>query len=198
MKAKKTGGLGFGGKAFKVPFNAFYMKSNFLFLTLVAFTLGSCSKDNDQLQQAEQILPGTWKIKSFQVPKDGLGVSFQGNTFYVDTTLYDIGSITIPDFSADDLAASFDQSHKVPCEVTIGNETFPFSINALLPSKNDLFSYFRYNGPDGLHPIITPEEAFIWSSFIFNNNYIIKFLDSKNIRLVKANNQTHVISLSRL
>ena len=174
------------------------MKSILYLLIIMSTILASCSKDNQQLQQAEMILPGTWKIESFQVPKYGLGVSYAGNTFYVDTILYNIGSITIPEFSADRVHASMNPASKVPCEVTIGSEVFPFSIHQFYPSEGGLAIYFQFNGPDGSFPITTPEESFIWSSYIFQTNYRIEILDSKNITLTRLSNEKHVIVLSKL
>jgi len=173
------------------------MKSILYLLIIMASIIVSCSKDDQQLHQAEMILPGTWKIESFQIPKYGLGVSYAGKTFYVDTILYYIGSITIPEFSADRVHASMNPASKVPCEVTIGSEVFPFSIHEFYPSEGGLVIYFQFNGPDGLHPITTAEQAFIWSSYIFQTNYRIEILDAKNITLTRLSNEKHVISLTK-
>ena len=169
-----------------------------LFLMLFSISLMvSCSKDENILQQAERLLPGTWAIVSVELPKYGLGVSYQGNTFVADTVLFGVGNIGISDFSLGQLSSFHDQADNVVCELNIGSEGYPYSLNELFLSGDELFSQFRYNGPEGSFPIETPEEQFIFSSFIFNNNYVIEILDSDHLKLSKANDARHIISLTR-
>ena len=160
---------------------------------------GGCSKEeNEILRQAEMVLPGTWKIESVQLPKYGLGVTYQGNTFVADTILYNIGSIEIQSFSTDTLDLQYHENSKVNCNLFIEDDFIPISLNKLFLSGEDLFSYFRYNGPDGFEPIDNPGEEFFYSSHIFYNNYIIRIIDSKNVKLLKASDQNNtIISLTK-
>lgn len=162
-------------------------------------SLMSCSADRLKLyEEAEQILPGEWAIESIQLPAYGPGITYQGNTFVVDTILFDVGSVVISDFTVDHLNKLSDYDTDIICTVTIGNEDFPFKIAHLSVSKDEWFSQFEYNGPDGSFPIVTPGEQFIWSSHVFNNNYIINVIDEDHIQLLKANDRDDdIISLSR-
>ena len=128
-----------------------------------------------------------------------MGITYQGNTFYVDTILFDIGSIEIPEFSGDTLNSINLNPGKVRLTVTIENESFPYSINSLTTSGDEIFSIIRYNGPPGSFPIDTPGEKFLWSTFVFNSNYVITIIDNDHIELAKANDKNdHVITLKRL
>ena len=170
----------------------------YLFSILISVALVNCVKEEDQiLGQAEEVLPGLWSIDSVTLPGGGKGISYQGHTFYSDTTLLNIGSIEINQFSADTMGS---YESRLACELTIGGESIPVSMNSIFLSGKQLWANFAFNGPDGLHPIDTPAEEFYWSSYIFNNkNYIVEILDSKNIRLLKATDvENHILKLSKL
>ncbi len=176
------------------------MKTNHIFsLLITAMTLGCIKEETGLLHSAEKVVPGIWQIESVQLPRNGSGVTYQGNTFIADTTLFDVGRIEINNFSTDTLSPQINDQHRVKCVVTIGNETFPFCINHLGLSGSEIFSGFEWNGPPGIDTIDTPGEQFIWSAFIFNNNYIIQIVNEDNIVLRKASDQNgHVITLKRM
>lgn len=173
---------------------------NFILTFFLGVILVSCSKDESKiLRQAEEVLPGIWHIKSLKLPKNGSGITYHGNTFISDTTLFDIGSIDITDFRSQDLNTENLSEPKVICELKIDAESFPISINRMFVNQDEeLFTYFRFNGPDGIHPIDTPGKEFFWSSFIFNDNYIIDIIDSKNVEIMKVDDRdAYVMSLTK-
>lgn len=158
-----------------------------------------CASDQVQLlRQSEDVLPGDWNIVSIQLPKYGTGVTYQGNTFITDTILYDVGSIYISEFSADTLSLQNISQSVVSCTLQIGDEYFPYGLDALFISGDEIFSGFTYNGPAGIDTINTPGKAFIWSSYVFNNNYFISILDENHVVLSKASDRNnHKITLQR-
>lgn len=164
---------------------------------VILLSIFSCSTERMQiLDKAEKILPGNWKIESVQLPRDHNGVTYQGITFFTDTILYDVGSLELAEFSADTL--SHEGDGKVSCNVSIGADHFPFSLNFLTISGENIFTRFQYNGAHGIHYPNTPGEEFIWSSLIFNNNYVITIINNNLVELAKANEQhDNVITLRR-
>ena len=175
------------------------MKTKPLFILLSILSISCTSERAPLMTLAEHVIPGSWTIESIRLPGDPMGITYKGSTFFVDTVLFDLGSIDIPEFSADTLTSYIQNPGKVRCTVTIENESFPYSITSLFPSGEDIFAVIRYDGPDGAFLIETPGEKFVWSSFVFNNNYIITIFDKDHIELAKANDQgDHVISLKRL
>ena len=177
------------------------MKTNYITILLFAGILLGCTNERMKLlSEAEKVLPGNWRIESVRLPKDGLGITYQGNTFIADTILFEVGSIEINNFSADTLPHLANHQHgKVKCNLTIGNEVFPIAITRLFISGDEIFSGFEYNGPHGTFPINTDGEKFFWSSRIFNDNYIITIINEDKVELGKSNDRhDHVITLNRL
>jgi hypothetical protein len=151
------------------------------------------------LSQAESALPGSWHIESIRLPGYGLGITYQGQTFYSDTILYEVGELEITSFSGDTLSYSDSQFGNVECTLLMDNQVFPVGIRTLFISGDEIFSGFEYNGPEGTFPIVTNAEKFFWSSNIFNNNYFIRIIDEDYVQLAKANDSDdHVITLRRL
>jgi hypothetical protein len=147
------------------------------------------------LHQAESVLPGIWHIESVQLPKYGLGITYRGQKFYRDTVLNDVGTFEIDHFKTDTLEL---YKTKVRCDLFLDGEHFPYSLNHLIISGGEIFSYFRMNVSDGIHTIDTPGKAFVFSSYIFNNNYVVQIVDHDHVLLLKANHRDgHVISLVR-
>ena len=168
-----------------------------LFLTLpLSF---SCNLEEGRLlNRSEDVLPGTWQIESVALPGYGLGITYEGNTFYGDTILYDVGEIEIEQFQSSRLDLQSTDGYHVPCTLTLKNEIFDYRIDRLFISGDELFAGFRPSG-EGVNIIDTPGEEFLSTSHIFNNNYYIVIIDDNHIRLEKGNNrQGHVLTLERM
>ncbi len=176
------------------------MKNNFIVHLCIAFLITGCSKEKEALLiQAETILPGKWNMESIQLPGYGLGITYLGHTFTTDTILFNVGSFEIFEFSTDTLHYSDAEHEKVNFILQIDDEQFPYGIRSLFMSGEELFAGFEHNGPPGIDTIDTPAEAFIWSSFIFSNNYFITILDNDHVELRKANDRDrNIITWRRL
>src|SRR5687768_17138443 len=121
------------------------MKTQFLSLLLIGILAISCTSERISLMNlAEHVIPGTLRIESIRLPENPIGTTYHGNTFYVDTILFDIGRIEIPEFSVDSLNSEIVNPGKVRCTLTIGTESFPYSINDLFPSGEEIFSIFSF------------------------------------------------------
>src|SRR5687767_10522770 len=172
------------------------MEIKYSLLSILFIVIGCSNERIRILNQAEDVMPGNWHIESVRLPRYGQGVTYQGNTFMSDTILFDIGTFEIEPFSADSLKPGLPA--KVKCNLIIDNEDFPFSINTLVASGEDIFTFIGFNGPEGTFPITTLAEKFIWSSYIFMDNYFIKIIDEDHIELQRANQRSeHVITLKR-
>jgi len=158
--------------------------------------LTNCREEKDPvLEYAEQVLPGLWKIDSVSISRNPNGVSYHGNTFYIDTTFYNIGTFEIDPFSSDSLRW---YNKVLECELTIEGESFPIGVDAMFRSINDLFTIFHYNGPDGVQPIDTPAKEFFWTANIFIGNYVMYINDPDHLMAVRSNDENDVVFLSRM
>lgn len=157
---------------------------------MICTLLFGCTSERIKiLNEAEEVLPGNWQIESLRLPADHLGTTYQGNTFYVDTTLSDVGTIEIPVFSADTLDFNSPIDGKVRIEVNIDQEIFPFAIHYLLPYYEDsgIFLNIHWDFPAGVFVPQTDAEKFLLSSFILNENFIIQIIDNDHIEMRDAN-----------
>ncbi|HZY10423.1 MAG TPA: hypothetical protein VFF29_04650 [Bacteroidota bacterium] len=175
------------------------MKPIYQLLLLTLALSFSCNLEEGRLlNRVEDVLPGNWHIESVELPGYGLGITYEGNTFYNDTILYDVGTIEIAPFDIEKLDLQNPNAPPVPCLLTIKTEAFPYQIKRLFISGDEAFSNFGYAG-EGVNIIDTPGEEFIWSSDIFDNNYYIVIIDDNHIRLEKGNNRDgHVLTLERM
>jgi hypothetical protein len=185
------------------------MKKHFtiLIITLCVIaitTTFSCNKKEEaeraeKLHRIEQLLPGTWKIDVFEIAWWNFGIEFNGEIINFDTTLYNLGTLYIPQFSTDSLQLDFSDS-QVPLFYKKDTTIFNFSMTNLFPeleNNNDYFTYFRSALlPEQIND--SPNSKFVLSSSIFSHNYIIDIVDGNHIRLIKANSPDHILSLSRI
>lgn len=172
-------------------------KIKLLILPIIAITLlTACTKGEDLiLDQAEEIMPGLWTIESIKLPGNPMGIKYQGNAFYRDTTLLNVGSLFINSFSLNKKEL---HSTEIDCELTIDNQPVHLSMDAVFTSGDELWATFESGVPEGVYSIVTPAERFYWSAQILNSNYIVDIIDGDNIRLLRANDQeNHIILLSK-
>ncbi len=174
------------------------LKQILLFLPYL-FVLLSCSDKHEYSSDIEQIFPGRWRIVSFNVEPGSDGITYQGQTFFQDTILTDIGEIEIQPFEFEVRNSGSPVSYDVDCTVKIGDEEFPYRIDHMYVWGDDMLGDFEINLPPGAHPISTPGEEFIWSSNIFNRNYFIIIEDANHLRFDNGtSNRSQVIELEKI
>lgn len=174
------------------------MKSaTFTLLFLVPIFLGCNREEKHLIATAETVLPGNWHIEAVEL-RGNYGIKYEGSPIRSDTIINDLGTIEIDKFSV----AALDYDYEVPgvsCRVEILNEEFPFMIKQIIITGSEIFGYFRWNLPEGVHEFDSTTEEFVWSSRIFNNNYYVVIKNNNSIQLEKANNRKgHVIYLERM
>ena len=168
-----------------------------LFLLVIILGLTNCREEKDPiLEYAEQVLPGLWKIDSVNLPRDPTGISYQGTEFFVDTTLFNLGSFEINPFSTD-TAGIYET--RLPCELIIDGEPFPVSMDNIYIAGRQLWTNFGSNRPPGVYPIETHPQEFYSSARIFNGNYVVYINDVDHMVFVRSNDAARgIIYLSRI
>lgn len=159
-----------------------------------------CCKNKEEVVVGtpEQVLPGLWKIESVQLTDYEKGITYQGSTFFKDTTLFNVGRIQINTFSIDSLELLDLEKHRVECLLEISGGQMEVSLNSLFMNGTEWWAAIRYNGPGGYQLIDTPVEEFYYTSHIFNNSYTVVIVDNDNVQLSTFNGEeNHVISLAR-
>jgi len=170
----------------------------FITLFVVLFLVCCTKKEEQVIGSPEEVLPGLWRIDSVKLTDYDKGVTFQGNTFFNDTILINVGTIQISPFSIDSLEALDLEQHRVECLLEMGAERMSVSLNSTFLIGADWFAAIRYNGPGGYQLIDTPIEEFYYSAHIFNNHYILEIVDNNTVTLWTSNDmENHVISLVR-
>jgi hypothetical protein len=161
--------------------------------------LVSCkNKEEDVVGTPEQVLPGVWQIESVKLTDYEKGVTFQGSTFFNDTTLFNVGRIQINTFALDTLEAIDLENYSVECLLEISSGQMEVSLNSLFMGGAEWWAAIRYNGPSGYQLIDTTVEEFYYSSHIFNNSYTVVIEDNYNMQLLTFNDEeNHIITLVR-
>jgi len=172
---------------------------DYLIASVGIIMLLSCkNKEEDIVGTPEEVLPGNWKIESVQLTDYENGVTFDGSTYFSDTTLFNVGTIQITPFSLDSLEPVDLEKHMVECLLEIRDGQMEVSLNSLFMSGTELWATIRYNGPGGYQLIDTPVEEFYYTSHIFNNRYRVIIVDNDNLQLSTVNDEeNHVITLVR-
>jgi hypothetical protein len=167
-------------------------------VVLVYLLISSCAKNDEKaLSLIEQKLPGKWNIESVTILSLGSGINYQGETFYHDTILYDIGSLEIPIFSTDllDLNSFADSAYK--CKLIIEGDTFNIRIEHLFMSGSDYFVYFRHGYSD-LFGTENQNAAFLNTSRLLNFNAYLFIINDNQIRIKRASgNADYTVMLSK-
>jgi hypothetical protein len=163
-------------------------------LSTIAF-LYACSNDTHQFSSnIEQVLPGKWRIESVYLPAINEGITYQGKTFYRDTTLFEIGEMEFSSFQFYS-GLDFPVSTNVNGNLKIEDENFPFIINNLIIDVS-IHGFLSLDLPEGVDTIDTPGEEFVWSSRIFNANYRVLVDGDHHVQLESYKN--HVIDLEKI
>lgn len=157
----------------------------------------ACSNDTHQFSSTlEEVLPGKWQIASIYLPADNEGITYQGQTFFEDTTLFDVGEVAFNPFFFYTSAWYVPVSSTVHGTIKLEDEIFPFEINNLILSSDGIHGFLNPVINNGIDTIDTPGEEFIWSSKILSNNYWIWTDGEQHIRLESFRN--HVIDLEKI
>lgn len=157
-----------------------------LIIVSIIGLVSGCTNDTHQFSStAEEILPGRWRIESVVLPANPEGITYQGNTFFNDTVLFDIGEFEFGTFDFYDGALDFPVTTPIACNLNLENENFAFVINNLIISHGEMHGSFNQIIPGGIDTIDTPGEEFVWSSRVFANNYSVFTDGTHHVRLEK-------------
>lgn len=147
-----------------------------ILLFVVSFV--SCENEEDELlAEIERVLPGDWNIDSVRV----LGnpdLVYQGIPIPRDTSLSDIGLISIPSFNIASLSLEDKSSEFVEAELLIGQKLLYFNIEKLLLSEDFYFAYLRQSSN---LDVDSPEGQFIQESSLFNTNHYLQLIDDNTL-----------------
>jgi hypothetical protein len=171
------------------------LKYKYFFFILILFS--GCENDTYQFTtNLEQVLPGRWLITSIQLPAIEQGIEYQGKFIFHDTTLTDVGEFEFGKFDFYGIDSDFAISSNVTCNFKIANEDFPFIVNNFSISSGEMRGFFSQIIAGGIDIIDTPEEEFVSSSRILNNNYSVFMIDTQNVRLESF--RGHLIELLKI
>lgn len=170
------------------------MKQIFIFLFLIIIL--SCNVENEnKLKRIESILPGTWNIEYFYVPEYGTGLYYKGRIIRKDTILHDVGTITIPEFSIENLDLNSKIKDTIPIILNIDNVNFNFQIDALFLSGSEYFAYFR---PNEVFKSSETQKFLDSSRFFYMNAYIV-IDDDNSIQIQRSEEKDkYKLFLSRI
>ncbi len=154
------------------------------FFVLSILFIISCQKEDKLVSNEvlERTLSGEWQIVSYQMPKYGLGIYYQGNLISQHTLLTDVGSLYIPKFKAADLNLYEQILKPLDFYLNVGEEKFIHVIEYLIPRENGVFIAFRskYTSSE------TESEKFVTSSRIFHRNVEVIFESENRIIVTGA------------
>jgi hypothetical protein len=170
------------------------MKHIFIFIFLIIIL--SCNNENEEkLERIESILPGTWNIESFYVPEYGTGLYYNGRTIRKDTILHDVGTITIPEFSIENLDLNSKIRDTIPIVLNIDNVNFKFQIEALFLSGSEYFAYFS---PSQIFKSSETQKFLDSTRFFYMNAYIV-IDDNNSIQIQRSEEKDkYKLFLSRI
>jgi len=159
----------------------------------------SCTADTHQFtSDFQQILPGKWQIESIQLQFRSDGITYQGNTFYHDTTLLDVGEIEFGSFGFREFSWDQPVTTSIAGNLKIENESFPFVIDELILSGHEIFGFFYLDQNSWIDSIDTPGEEFVSSAHLFNSNYWVTMTGESHIRLETFNSTGHVMEMEKI
>jgi hypothetical protein len=153
-------------------------------LLLLFFGLNACQNKEDEMRLAdmEQLLPGDWRIDSMRVHPNPT-IDYFGKILEQDTTLAEVGRISIPAFEIANLDLNADFPEVVEADLLIEGVPLPFIIEQLFLSGDEYFVYFRQVDPTNF---FTPEGIFIDNSQLFHKNHFIDVVSQDQLIIRQA------------
>jgi len=156
------------------------MKKYFKFFpALILLVVFSCQKNdkNENLTFFEDSFTGKWDIVSYNMPKWGTGIYYNGKYIWNDTVLTELGTLDIPAFKAEQLLLTSSTYEPLDITLTIEEEEFPIEINYIYDRPKGAFVAFRT-------PDITGDTdwgKFLVSSWILSRNIDLKIINQNEI-----------------
>lgn len=131
---------------------------------------------------SEDVLPGTWEITELQIARQGRGVEHNDKIILNDTTLENVGIITIPTFNFEDLDLQVNGT-PLDCSFELFGEERRFFIDNLFVVGSDLICYFREGGVKITDESDSAIKKFMDSSSLFRDNYEVEFEEVNKVIL---------------
>ena len=161
-----------------------YMKLHFFLIPLLLLGLNACQNKEDEMRltDMEQLLPGDWRIDSMRVHPNPT-IDYFGKTLERDTTLADVGRISIPAFEIESLDLNAEFPEVVAAELLVEGVPLRFTIEQLFLSGEEYFVYFRQTDTTNL---FTPEGVFMDDSQLFHRNHFIDVVSQDQLIIRQA------------
>ena len=155
------------------------MKTPFFFLNILIalFFLTSCQTPQEIfLTEIEEILPGEWVMDSVKVVPYP-SIQYFDQTFTAPATLRDIGTISIPSFTAQNAQLDAKNKQIIRTQATVNAIPFELIFQDLIPGNHICHVLFHVEQFPNNKELL----QFMNETALFTNNYTIEIIDSDHL-----------------